>query len=471
MHNYYDKNASILTFAKPSTKIFVLGILLEIVSIILSILKRLLQIISEELFKDITKIEPVSHFLDSILKTCVCIGIICLIIAVIVHIRMTDTQKICLLIKKCLFSYQYGNPLHLKDHERLPKVSCKNIGLGVFVATISATCCTVEDIQNVASSISSGLNKKFSQYAITQSNTDVAFNTVSFRIEDVTVDRTLVVHDAAELYSGVPTKLRIDMENCIDLTTSGSMLFCGKTRSGKTTGTISILMQALLAGRDVYCSEILIIDPKQAELSRLPHVVTLDENGDATEILKAMKHFADTVTARQKVLNELSEKEGDAVHWYDREVVNMHVSLIFIDEYVACRSIFPKKASKEEPDYCLSTFDALLKRLVTMGASTGSYVIISIAEASVDESGGGLPAMLRSACTTKILFKPTLVEGRLLWNSDKLQEFNNGRIYNAGDSWFSSTDSVHDNVSYVHFPVMEFPVYRILGELLSAYYA
>ena len=82
---------------------------------------------------------------------------------------------------------------------------------------------------------------------------------------------------------------------------------------------------------------------------------------------------------------------------------------------------------------------------------------------------GGLPAMLRSACTTKILFKPTPNEGRLLWDSEKLRDLPQ-RVYNAGDAWFSSTDGIHDNVSCVHFPRMDFPVYRELGRLLEDYY-
>ena len=138
----------------------------------------------------------------------------------------------------------------------------------------------------------------------------------------------------------------------------------------------------------------------------------------------------------------------------------------FIDEYVACRSLFPKKAEKNS-DYCLATFDALIKRIVTMGASAGCYVIISIAEASVDE--GGLPTMLKNAMSTKILFRPTLSEGRLMWNSEKLKTFPE-RVYKQGDAWFSSTDGIHDDVSFVHFPYMDFSVYKELGRLLKEYY-
>ena len=110
----------------------------------------------------------------------------------------------------------------------------------------------------------------------------------------------------------------------------------------------------------------------------------------------------------------------------------------------------------------------MTKRIVTTGASAGCYIIISIAEASVQE--GGLPAMLRSAMSTKVLFRPTRSEGLLMWDAEKLDNFTSDRVYGPGDAWFSSTDGVHDAVSYVHFPRMEFPVYKELGQLLQNYY-
>ena len=169
------------------------------------------------------------------------------------------------------------------------------------------------------------------------------------------------------------------------------------------------------------------------------------------------------MVSRQKVLNDLSKQRGDAVKWWD---AGMHPSFVFLDEYVACRSIFPKKSAKDS-DYCLDTFDSLVKRIVTMGASAGCYVIISIAEASVES--GGLPAMLRSAMSTRILFRPTMQEGKLIWDTEKLSNLPS-RVYRPGDAWFSSTDGINDTVSYVRFPHMEFPVYQELGRLLRKYY-
>lgn len=392
-------------------------------------------------------------------------GIALLALSIIVGVLTTDAMKIGVCVNKKLCCYKYGNPLHLKEGELLPQIKCKKTGVGIYELSISATTNTVEELQAVSSSISSALNRRFKKYAVTVTNTDVSFNEVTFKIEDVAIDKTLYIKSIEELRQTDVTKLNIQKGAYIDLATSGSMLIAGKTRSGKTTSIICLLLQVLLSGRDDFGSEVMIIDPKQAELSRLPHVYTLAENGEAKPILEALRKFADSIVKRQQILNDLSEKKGDVVHWRE---AGFKVSLLFIDEYVSARTLFPKRASKEEADYSLATFDGLIKRIVTMGASTGSYVIISIAEASVEE--GGLPAMLRSAMTTKILFKPTLPEARLMWGSDKLKDFSAGRVYGAGDAWFSSTDGIHDEVSYVHFPVMDFAVYRELGKLLEQYY-
>lgn len=462
---HYKKDALLIQYAMPDTKLFVSGICTLFLSALICVLYKAFSMISIDTDVIRNAVEWLVKALKAANITLFAISAIMLICAVILHITMPDKKHIEYMVRKVLYTHTYGNPLHLKDGERLPKVKCTSSEQGVFTLTVKAVSCPVEDIQNISSSISSALNKSFNQYAVTQTSSDIAFNDVSFQIEDVTIDRSLTFNDISEMKSEDKTKLIVQQNTSIDLTTSGSILVAGKTRSGKTTGIISLLLQALLHGRDNYNSKVIIIDPKQAELSRLPYVVTLDDDGEARGILKALQDFCNTIVQRQKVLNDLSEVKGDAVKWWDAD---MHVSFLFIDEYVSCRTMFPAKPSKDEPDYCLATFDGLIKRIVTMGASAGCYAIISIAEASVSE--GGLPAMLRSAMSTKILFKPTLDEGRLMWDSDKLKDFNNGRTYNAGDAWFSSTDGIHDTVSYVHFPFMQFKVYAELGRLLNEYY-
>lgn len=393
------------------------------------------------------------------------VAVILLAAAVLCYRRMPDTVRLCCMVRQTLYQPSRGNPLHLRDGDLLPRVSCKCVGPGIYRLTISAQqSVAVDTLIDAAPAISASLNGRYQRYAVIQTDADVAFNSVTFVIEDVKVDRSISYSSVKEMQLESPTILRVDQTTCIDLTTSGSILVAGKTRSGKTTGVISMLIQVLSCGPDDYGSNIIIIDPKCAELSRLQHTVALDDDGEATQIVDALKAFVASIVYRQQILNDLSEQTGDAVKWWD---AGMHPSFLFIDEYVSCRSILPKRASKDS-DYCLDTFDGLVKRIVTTGASAGCYIIISIAEASVQE--GGLPAMLRAAMSTKILFRPTRVEGMLMWDAEKLDNFAGDRVYQPGDAWFSSTDGVHDAVSYVHFPHMQFPVYKELGRLLRDYY-
>ena len=457
MHTYHH-DAGLLAYAPPTAKLLTLGGTALVVAGALALGYRGLASVS-----GVPIIGAVGHIIRQTAAVALCVGIAALIAAAVVHHYQPTSAVIRYKVRRAICHPALGNPLHLKNGELLPAVNCKDVGGGIYELTIEARSCTVETISDAASAISTSVNGRYVHYAVTQIDAGAAHDKVVFRLEDVLVDRSFTFSNAEEMRPPSPTRLRVQDGAEIDLTTSGSMLVAGKTRSGKTTGIIALLLQTLQCGRDRFGSEIIIVDPKQAELSRLPHVVTLDGDGEATQILVALKRFAATITERQKILNDLSEKQGDAVKWWD---VNMHPSVLFVDEFVACRSIFPKKVAKDS-DYCIDTFDSVLKRIVTMGASAGCYVIISIAEASVQE--GGLPAMLRSAMSTRILFRPTRAEGLLLWDKAKLDTMPD-RVYIPGDAWFSSTDGVHDTVSCVHFPRMDFPVYKELGRLLALYY-
>ena len=462
---YFRKEAPALRFALPSTKFALLGSALLLITVILEIIHYAISNMQADLISvDIYNI--ICSIVKSVTIVFLIVSILILIISLILRLTMSEARQIKCKVQKALLTHELGNPLHLKDGQRLPSISCKKKYDGVFELTINAVTATVDEIVNISSAISSCLNSKYERYAVTRSESDIAFNNVKFVIDDVKIDRSLTYTDVSQMKQKEPTKLKIQKGTSIDLTTSGSMLVAGKTRSGKTTAIISLTIQVLLNGYDNNFSEVIIIDPKRAELSMLPHTYTLDENGEATAIIEALKLFIESMRKRQKILNQMSAEKGDAVHWWE---ANMNVSILFIDEYVALRSILPKKASKDNPDYCLDVFDGLLKQIVTMGASAGCYAIISIAEASVAE--GGLPALIRSACSTKILLKPTVEEARLMWDNGKFENLDNGRVYNAGDAWFSSTDGEHDFVSFVHFPYMNFPVYRELGRLLNDYYA
>lgn len=465
MKRFFHNNHTALYYENPATISVVVGFFFLIGVGILQAFRYGYERISRET----AFLNPDSSFIKNVGKVqgfVFALAVMMFAVALLLHFLLPTRIKIKRMVQRGLFYYPLGNPLNLKEGELLPKVKVREIEKGKYEIKIRVTAFSLEDLSNVSSNISSSINNRyFDRYAVISRDSDIAMNWVKFVVEDVTIDRKLHVTSAEELKTGVSTKLIVQDNTYIDLTTSGSILVAGKTRSGKTTGIISLLLQALQYGRDGYSSEILIIDPKRAELSRLPHTITLDENGEGMAIIEALQRFENTIVSRQKILNDLSEQTGDAVKWWD---AGMHVSFCFIDEYVSARSIFPTKADKDHPDYTLANFDGLVKRIVTMGASAGCYIIISIAEASVES--GGLPAMIRSAMSTRICFKPTMAEARLMWDSEKLKDLPE-RIYQTGEAFFTSTNGVNENVTYVSFPYMDFKVYHELGRLLKSYYA
>ncbi|MFG6374192.1 MAG: hypothetical protein K1W04_08700 [Oscillospiraceae bacterium] len=418
------------------------------------------------LLKRLPVFAPAVSVLDIAAGALLIAAAVLLLLAGLIEAMTPPAEKVKRMVCRGLFDPARGNPLSLRGGELLPRVRCKCVGEGRYDLNISAQQgVTVETIRKAAPAISAALSRHFQRYAVVAAAQDTAYNCVTFRLEDVKVDHCITYHNVEVMRPERPTLLTVQNNVSIDLTTSGSMLVAGKTRSGKTTGVISLLLQVLLSGQDKFGSLVNIIDPKRAELSRLPHTITIDDDGEVRAIVETLRTFAETVTQRQEILNGLSDKKGDAVKWYD---AGMKPSFLFIDEYVALRSILPKKAAKDDEGYSLDAFDGLLKRIVTMGASAGCFVIISVAEASVQE--GGLPAMLRSAMSTRVLFRPTMAEARLIWDKEKLETMPNSMVCGPGDAWFSSTDGVHEAVNYVRFPRLKFPAYRELGRLLKQYY-
>lgn len=462
---YYSSTASRLRFAAPHTLVGVGGAALALLGLLVSVFGWIVSLVPDNYFISPATLGSIRYNLTMLGASLLVVSGLVLLAAFIVYKRTPAAEQIRHMVYRGLCCPAYGNPLRLKDGEFLPRVSCVPSNAGRYDITITGASVAMEDIIKSAPRISALINGKYQRYAVVYTEGAPDYHRTVFHVDDVAQDHSIIYQAVEDMRNYDVTKLLVQNGTAIDLTSSGSMLVAGKTRSGKTTAIISLLLQVLQHKRDDYGSEVAIIDPKQAELSRLPHVTTLDGDGGARAILHAVQHFSEIITERQQVLNDQSERCGDAIHWWQ---AGMRPSFLFLDEYVACRSLFPKKPDKEAPDYCLATFDDTIKRIVTMGASAGCYVIISIAQASVDE--GGLPSMLRSAMSTKILFRPTLEEGRLMWPGPSLETLAIARKYVPGDAWFSSTDGEHDAPSYVHFPHMDFAVYRELGRLLTEYY-
>lgn len=463
--SYYNSRLGRLRFAAPYTLVGVGGGVLALLGLLLFIPALVALAVPENYFISPETLCNISGNLKSAGIKMVGCGFTLILIAYIIYKKTPDSKKIRHMIWRGLCCPAYANPLHLKDGEFLPKVSCVRVSSGRFHVTITGASIDPEDVAKLSGRISSLIGGKYHRFGVLYTECAPDHSETMFCIEDLAPDRGITFKSLNEMGNYDPTKIILQNGTALDLTACGSILVSGRTRSGKTTAVLYLLLQTLLQGRDDHGSEVMVIDPKMAELSRLPHVLTLDKDGGARGIMSGIRHFAEGIARRQSFLNDLSERLGNAILWHQ---AGLRPSFLFIDEYVSLRTILPKKADKSDPDYSLADFDELLTRIVTMGASAGCFVILSIAQASVAE--GGLPSMLRSAMATKILFRPTLEEGRFLWPSSALEPLALARKYTAGDSWFSSADGVNDNPGYVRFPHMEFPAYRELGRLLSEYY-
>lgn len=379
----------------------------------------------------------------------------------------SNKRNIMYIVRKILCASCFGNPLKLREGEIEPSVVVHSTPRG-YKITVDCMSADFDDVSSLEMVISGCLRNKYGCYAVVSKEEDIAGRYVDYYIEDVV--SSFYKQSLYKSIDDVPshlTKIYIRDDVYIDYSRvlNSSAIIAGKSRSGKTTAIIStFLLPMLKQGRDDYGSRIIIVDPKSAELSLCPHVLSPAPDGSVEHILNAIREFNKVRVERQKIINDFCKSEGRAVKWFD---VGMKPSVLFLDEFVSIQDMFPKKAPKEKPNYCLADFQGLLRQIATQGASAGCFLILSTAEASVGT--GGLESAVNNACGLRFLFKPSLNEARYLWNSDALDVMRE-RQYMAGDAWFSADDGTNNSVRFVKFPRLEFGEYQALSELLSAYY-
>ncbi len=461
--NRWRENA-ILKYSSPTPKIILLGV----GTLLIAVGIKMLELIINKLvvtfgIRQSVDLMPYFH---------IALFIFVLIIAIAIMEKVTrkDKRNIKYLVKHRLCAYTMGNPLHLRYVEIEPTVSVYDAERG-FKIRIGCASAKYEDVAKLESVISDCLRKKYGDYAVVNKEEDIAGRYVDYLIEDVVSEyqKQSVYLSLDDVPTDGITKLYIRDGVHIDYSKvlNSSALVVGKTRSGKSTGIISVfLLPVLKRGADAFGSKVISIDPKNAELSQCAHVISPDINNNVEKILEAVKGFNLTRIERQQIINEEGKKRGKAAKWFE---IGMKPSLLFVDEWVALQGLFPKKASKENPDYCLAEFQSLIQQIATQGASAGCFLIISIAQASVGV--GGLDTVVKNACGIRIMFKPEKEDASFIWDSKQLEVLREWS-FSPGDAWFSVDDGVHNRVSFVKFPRLDerFDEYRALSELLEEYY-
>ena len=455
------KKSSLFKYSSPTPKILLSGVGALLAAFIVNRFEYILNAIFQLL--EINKGFEFGTYENSM----IIVAIILFTIAPIEYLIRSDKRHIKYLIIKRLCKVAYGNPLHLIEGEIEPHVYVVKTESGYRIK-IECKSALYEDIANLETTISDCLIGRYGNYAVVSKEEDIAGRYVDYYIEDVVTNyNKQSIYYSLDDIPADTTKIYIRDDVYIDYSKvlNSSAIIAGKSRSGKTTAIIStFLLPILKLGKDDFGSRVIIVDPKSAELSLCPYVLSPKNDGNVEHILNAIREFNRLRIRRQKIINDASKKTGRAKKWFD---IGMKPSILFLDEFVSIQDMFPKKPTKEKPDYSLAEFQGLLRQIATQGASAGCFLILSTAEASVGT--GGLETAVNNACGIRILFKPSKEEARFLWGTEKLEVLRE-RNFNAGDAWFSADDGNNNSVKFIKFPRMEFGEYKALSKLLSKYY-
>lgn len=189
------------------------------------------------------------------------IAILSLLFTVLMPVKM----KLLDLVRFRLFDPKNGNPLGLMVDQKYPKTRIRVLrrdGLIWYVLIrIEANNVDIEKLTKVSNLISSAFVGRYHGFAVVKTDVDNGGNFVEFRLKNIAAPHKFTYKSVSSLKPRNSTKLKIQDGISLDLRYSGSMLFAAKTRSGKTTAVISMLIQLAMLGPDEHGSKILIVDP------------------------------------------------------------------------------------------------------------------------------------------------------------------------------------------------------------------
>lgn len=456
---------AVVKYWSPTPKIILLGV----AALLIAGLVKISEFIANTFAKTL-KYGTIFDF-STIFFSFLFLSVVFAIVALAEKRMRRDDREIKYIVRRRLCAFAHGNPLHLREGEIEPKVIVKRIDRDGFRIRVECASAKFEDVAKLDSAISDSLRVKYGDYAVTSQVEDVAGRYVDYFIENVVAEyqKQSIYNSINDVPAEDVTRLHIRDDVFIDYSKvlNASTLMCGGTRSGKSTAAIStFLLPVLKHGPDNYGSKVIVVDPKSAELSQCSHVLSPDINGDVEHILAAIRDFNQTRIQRQKIINEEGRKRGKAVKWFQ---IGMHPCLLFLDEWISLVDLFPRKASKEKPDYSVGAFQNLIKMIATQGASAGCFLVISTGQASVGV--GGLDSVVNNACGIRILFKPKRNDAAFIWDSKQIEAMREWD-FSPGDAWYSIDDGVHNHVGFIKFPRLSdsFDEYGALSELMEKYY-
>ena len=91
------------------------------------------------------------------------VGVVCAVVAFLLHYFETDRQRLEYMLKYRLFSKNCGNPLGLKHDAIIPSLKVSDVGYGQYRVTIDTSSCSADTLVKMPKIISAGLVGKYAK--------------------------------------------------------------------------------------------------------------------------------------------------------------------------------------------------------------------------------------------------------------------------------------------------------------------
>ena len=128
----YSNNAPAIVHAAPGTKLSVLGaVLLLIAGCLLGIGHLVIELFSP-IATDPSGVLMVHGRYVTVAIVLCAIGGIAVIVGIAINSKLPASKKLRTRVRAGIFDPRFGNPLHLRDGEVIPRVVCKETKAGKF---------------------------------------------------------------------------------------------------------------------------------------------------------------------------------------------------------------------------------------------------------------------------------------------------------------------------------------------------
>lgn len=220
----------------------------------------------------------------------------------------------------------------------------------------------MRDVDLISETVNSVLIGDWQDFAVVESFQNKAGTKFIFKIENVSLDKKIIVTRLSQLEPEKAYRLRCQQGLTWDLSKAPHVLIAGDSGSGKTAVLMTFLVQFLAGG-----AELRVVDPK-AEFLFLENILPKGSVvRDFDEVLSLLKSMTDEMARRNRVIAEqIKMKKSLGLTGAD---LGMRPTILVMDEVGSLVAGIERKQLQE--------FIGYLTKIVQMGRSSLTNVILT----------------------------------------------------------------------------------------------